>query len=256
MSLTTVILTKNAEKTLERCLKSVAFADEIIILDDSSTDKTKEIAHTYNANIIEHSLNDDFAQQRNKAMEQAKGDWLLFVDADEEVTPELVSEITSAISNTNQHQKVAYHIKRRDFWWGRELKHGEVSKVRQVGLIRLMKKDSGAWEGKVHERFVVNTGEIGTLQSFLNHYPHPTVSEFLQEVNMYSTLRARELYEQKVPSSMFHIILLPLGKFILTYFIKRGFLDGSAGFVYAFFMSFHSFLVRSKLYQYQKIHKN
>jgi hypothetical protein len=104
----------------------------------------------------------------------------------------------------------------------------------------------------VHEEFKVTSYElrVTSLKGYLNHYPHPTVKEFLQEVNFYSTLRAKELFAQGKKTGIFAILFYPLGKFILTYFLKMGFLDGPPGFAYAFFMSFHSFLVRVKLYQY------
>ena len=124
--------------------------------------------------------------------------------------------------------------------------------MRNLGIIRLIKKGSGKWFGKVHEEFR-SDGQIGRLDSFLNHYPHPTVKEFLKEINFYSTLRARELRDQGEQASIWKVIFFPFTKFVLTYFIKLGLLDGPAGFAYAFFMSFHSFLVRAKLYQYTKI---
>lgn len=106
----------------------------------------------------------------------------------------------------------------------------------------------------MHEEFVCQ-GLVGRLESLLNHYPHPTVKDFLKEINYYSTLRAKELLEQRKSANIFSIIFYPLGKFVFTYFLKLGFLDGPAGFGYAFMMSFHSFLVRAKLYQYTKIDK-
>lgn len=247
-----VVLTKNEEHNIERCLKSVSFAEEIIIIDDFSEDKTIEIARKFKAQIVQNNLNNDFAQQRNFGMQKAQGDWILCIDADEEVSPELAKEIQIATQN---NEIAAYFIRRKDFFWGNTLKYGEVSKVYNEGLLRLVQRNAGTWRGKVHEAFQTK-GKTAILPSFLNHYPHQTVKEFIQSVNMYSTLRAKELHNAGKKAVVFELIAYPCGKFIWTYFLKLGFIDGAAGFVYAFFMSFHSFLVRAKLYQYAHIDNN
>ncbi len=181
-------------------------------------------------------------------MSLARNDWVLFLDADEVITNELKKETLKLKENDYN----SYYIKRRDYWWGRELKYGETSKARNLGIIRLVKKNSGKWFGKVHEEFR-STGKVGQLKNFINHYPHPTVKDFLEEINFYSSLRAKELQAQGKNVNILEIIFYTFGKFILTYFIKLGFLDGPAGFAYAFFMSFHSFLVRAKMYQLTKL---
>ena len=265
MDISAVILAKNEEKNIERVINSVKFCAEIVVVDDFSSDDTVKKARELGVNIFQRRLNNDFAAQRNFAMEKVKGEWVLFVDADEEMTRELRNEIKKTIhrnfqsnskfkiENSKQEETQAYYLKRRDFWWGRELRHGETKKIRQMGLIRLVRKNSGYWEGKVHEEFKTDS-PVGLLESFLNHFPHPTVKDFINEVNVYSTLRAKELFEHGKNTNIFEIFLYPLGKFLLTYFIKLGFLDGPGGFAYAFFMSFHSFLVRAKLYQYSRLH--
>lgn len=235
-----IIITKNTEKNIERAVNSVRFCDEVM--------------------VIKNDTIDDFARERNKAMDKAKGEWVLFIDADEVVSEELKNQILKRAIVLSDNERIqdgkekkgAYYIKRRDFFWGKELQWGEVRKIRQIGLIRLMRKDSGKWVGKVHEEFRPS-GDVGRLEGFIDHYPHPTIKEFLLDINIYSTIRARELRELGDVGGIWEIIFYPLGKFLLTYFIKFGFLDGPAGFAYAFFMSFHSFLVRAKLYQYTKI---
>jgi glycosyltransferase involved in cell wall biosynthesis len=267
IKLSGVILTKNEEKNIERTLQSIGFCDEIIVIDDYSSDDTlnkilniKNQSDKSKIKIYQRHLDSDFASQRNYGLEKATGDWVLFIDGDEVVNKELRSEISrfqsdpSSRKNTktrDEMQKItAFRIKRRDIWWGRELKFGEIRKIRQTGLIRLMRKNSGKWAGKVHERFQVKSqkSKVKSLKYYINHYPHPTLKEFLSEINFYSTLRAKELLQQGKKTNIMEIILYPFGKFILTYFLKLGFLDGPAGFVYAFMMSFHSFLVRAKLY--------
>jgi len=247
MKISAVILTKNEEGNLDRCLKSVSFCDEIVIIDDFSSDKTVEIAKRYKAKVCKRELNNDFSNQRQFAFNKASGEWLLFIDADEEVSLELKKDIKNVLFQGNQ-KIVAYYIKRRDIWWGRELRYGETQKVRNKGLIRLIKKNHGQWYGLVHE--VLKTKEATScLSGFLNHYPHPTLTEFINDINRYSSLRAKELFSQKKGTNTCQIIFYPFLKFLLNYFIYLGFLDKAPGFVYAFMMSFHSFLVRVKLYQ-------
>jgi glycosyltransferase involved in cell wall biosynthesis len=266
--LSAVVLTKNEKKNIERCLKSLDFVDEIVVVDDYSSDRTLSLiknekikiknlpseseGDNSKLKIFKRSLNGDFAAQRNFGLEKASGEWILFLDADEEVSPDLKEEIKEVIryASLERDDLVGFYIKRRDFFWGREVKFGEVLKVRQKGILRLIKKGFGQWQGKVHEKFKIENRKlkIGKLKNFINHYPHPTIKEFLQEINFYSSLRANELFSQGKKTNILEIIFYPLFKFILNYFIYLGFLDGPPGFVYAFMMSFHSFLVRGKLY--------
>lgn len=254
MKLSAVVLTKNEEKNIERCLKSLDFCDEIIIVDDYSTDNTKNIIlkikdqnDKSNIKIFEKKLDNDFAQQRNFGMSKASNEWVLFVDADEEVTKELTGEIVKLLNGYIVKEN-AFYLKRRDYFWDQELKFGEVSKVHNLGIVRLIKKNSGKWMGSVHEVFHT-AKNIGQLTGFINHYPHPTLKEFIKDVNRYSGIRAKELYDRETKINIFEIVFFPFGKFFYNYFLNLGFLDGPAGFTYAFMMSFHSFLVRTKLYQ-------
>lgn len=244
-----VILTKNENKNIERCLSSVNFSDDIVVIDDNSTDSTVDLAEKYSVRIFKRDLNNDFAAQRNFGMEKVKNRWILFIDADEEVSPELAKEL-----NKLDEASDVFYIRRRDFWWDKELKYGETFLARNLGIIRLVKKNSGVWVRPIHEEFET-TGNTGSLKGFLNHYPHPSVKDFLSEVNYYSTVRARELLHNKKKTSIFQVVFFPFTKFLLGYFFRLGFLDGPQGFAYSFFMSFHSFLVRAKLYQYQTFHE-
>ncbi len=254
MKITTVVLTKNEEKNIEKCLKSIDFCDEIIVVGDYSTDKTVEQVHKVckvikfiKYKIYERKLNNDFAEQRNFGLEKANNEWVLFIDADEEVTRELKKEIVSLFHSSIVKEN-AFYLRRRDYFWEQELRFGEIRKVRNRGIVRLVKKNSGQWMGTVHEVFHT-ANKVGQLNGYLNHYPHPTLKEFINDINYYSSIRAEELFNRRVKTNIFEIIFFPFGKFIYNYFLNLGFLDGPAGFTYAFMMSFHSFLVRSKLYQ-------
>ena len=240
-----VVLTKDEEKNLSQCLGSVKWVDEILVIDDNSTDKTLEIAKKFGGKIFTHSLNNDFAAQRNFALRQAQGQWVLFVDADERVSLELANEIKKEI----KEKKVdGFYLKRQDFFGGRALKYGETANVR---LLRLGRKGKGKFEREVHEVWDIK-GNISELKNPLLHFPHQTLSDFIDHVNFHSSLHAEALKKEGVRPSLFRIIFNPLGKFIQNYIFRCGFLDGTSGIIVALMMSFHSFLARAKLYQLSK----
>ncbi|MCX7955761.1 MAG: glycosyltransferase family 2 protein [Patescibacteria group bacterium] len=297
MKISAVVLAKNEEKNIEKCLKSLDFCDEIIVVDDYSEDKTIEKVKSLirqladkiqNGNvklrIYKRNLENNFAEQKNFGLKKSSYDWVLFVDADEQVSEELKKEIVNLKrdsrirgndkenyrndkkNNVNDKEKsdndvFAFYIKRRDYFWGREVKYGEVLKARKKGFIRLVNKKFGSFSGNVHEEFKLKNQSVSwrtkikTFNNYLNHYPHQTLKEFIKKINFYSTIRANELYQQGKKTNIFEIIFYPLFKFVLTYFIFLGFLDKAPGFIYSFLMSFHSFLVRAKLYQLNYLKK-
>ncbi len=254
-SISAVVLTKNEEDSIGRCLSSLGFCDEVIVIDDGSTDQTRSIAQEHGATVVEHELADDFSQQRTVGIEQASHDWVLCIDADEEVTPALATEITATLKTSSTARTTdtgsfgAYRIPRVDYWCGQKLSHGELLTAARSGFIRLMQKKSGQWKGTVHETFVTD-GPVGQLKNSIIHRPHQSVAAFLESVNHYSTIRATELASLNHRLTLMEIVSVPLGKFLFTYLIRGGFRDGTPGFIYSFMMSFHSFLVRAKLYQY------
>ncbi len=240
-----VILAKDEEKNLQECLESVKWVDEVTVINDNSTDKTVEIAKKFGAKVFTHSLNNDFAAQRNFGLEKASGEWVLFVDADERVSPELKKEILKSIKKTDVN---GFYLKRQDFFGGRALKYGETANVR---LLRLGRKGKGKFEREVHEVWDIK-GNISELKNPLLHFPHQTLSDFIDHVNFHSSLHAEALKKEGVRPSLFRIIFNPLGKFIQNYIFRCGFLDGTSGIIVALMMSFHSFLARAKLYQLSK----
>lgn len=249
MGISAIVLTHNSEESLEACLESVKWCNEIIVVDDDSTDATRTIAKKYTDKIYEHLLNNDFSQQRNYALGKATGEWALFVDSDEIVSETLKEEIELRIKSYLDVS--GYYIKREDTMWGKKLDYGETG---NMWLLRLARKDAGKWQGKVHETWKIH-GKTQRLKNTLSHFPHPTVSEFLSEINFYSTLRAEELHKKNVRVSFYDIIFYPKAKFFLNYLFKQGYRDGIPGFLLALFMSFHSFLVRGKLWQLQHTHQ-
>ncbi len=236
-----IVLTKDEEKNIKNCLKGLSWCDEIIVIDDYSEDQTVKIAKKRGARVYQRRLDDNFAAQRNYGLGKAKGDWVLFVDADERVSSKLAHEIKKAIKN----KKVkGFYLCRKDILWGKQLHHGETAHVR---LLRLGQKGAGEWQRRVHETWEIK-GEVGRLKEPLLHYPHPTLTEFLKEINYYSSLNARELLKEGQQAGLIQILAYPLAKFLKNYLIRLGFLDGNPGIIVALAMSFHSFLTRAKLY--------
>lgn len=244
MKLSAIVLTKNSERTIAQTLDSLRFCDEIVVIDDYSSDKTLQIASKYKTVIFQRKLQGNFANQRNFGLAKAQNEWVMFVDSDEVVSRQLASEIKKKFSRDNILEW-GFYLKRHDVMWGRVLSHGEIASVR---LLRIGNKSSGSWKGSVHEIWDIK-GKTSDLKNPLLHFPHPSIGEFLSEVNSYTSLRAKELFDTHTLVSSWDIIFYPIGKFFLNYIIRGGFLDGIQGLMFAITMSFHSFLVRAKLWQ-------
>lgn len=237
-----VILTRNEDKNIAACIESVSWCDEVLVIDDKSTDRTQEIAKSLNAKIYERPLGGDYASQRNFGLEKAQGDWVLFIDADERISQSLAFEIQAQTSSTIFVQ--GFYMKRLDTMWRRQLKYGETGNIK---LLRLARKHAGSWIGKIHETWKVK-GQTEVLNNPLLHSPHPTITEFLQEINTYTTIRAKELFDRKTKVTVLDVIFYPKAKFFVNYFLRLGLLDGIPGLLLAIMMSMHSFLVRGKLW--------
>lgn len=242
--LSVVILTRNEADNIAECIKSIGGLEadhEILVVDDESTDDTVAIATGLGARVEKHALNDDFAGQRNFALTKAKGDWVFFLDADERCSQEGLQEIQDMVNRNGNANGV--YFKRYDYFGNKLLIHGEIGNIR---LLRMAKIQSGLWSGKVDEVWGVK-GMTITAKYPLLHYSHPNITQFLKTINSRSTLNAQRLFESGKTVHWYEWGK-PAAKFIQNYIFRLGFLDGLPGFVFAIFMSFHSFLVRGKLY--------
>jgi glycosyltransferase involved in cell wall biosynthesis len=243
MTLSVVILTKNEEKNLEKLLPTLALAEEVVIVDDNSVDKTLKIAEDFGARVYKRKLDNDFAAQRNFGLEKATGNWILFLDTDEEISKELSNEITQLVSNPLIRTQ-GYHLKRQDFLWGKLMTGTEAGRTK---LLRLIKKGKGKWARRVHE-YIIAPENTSVLKNNLIHYPHTTLGEFIKDINYYSTIHAEENRNEGKKASLAKIIFYPAGKFINNWLILGGYKDGGQGFVVSLMMSLHSFLSWSKLW--------
>jgi len=250
--ISTVILTKNNSQTIRKCLASVIWSDEIVIIDDFSSDDYLKKISDFKIKVFQRHLDMDFASQRNFGLQKAKGDWILFLDSDEVLSTELKDEIKAIAQNgASAKDYDGYLIIRKDYFNGRWLNHGETGNIK---LLRLARKGCGLWVRKVHEYWNIK-GNLGELKSPIYHYPHQTIQEFLYDINIYSTIHASELKREGRKANFFTIFIYPTAKFIQNYIIKLGFMDTTSGFIVSMMMSFHSFLSQGKLWQIQNTQK-
>lgn len=247
MNISSVIITKNEEDNIKRCLESIDFSDEIIIVDDYSKDETLKIAENYRTRIFKKKFNQNFADQRNFGLSKAKGKWIFFIDADEEVPVDLRNEIVQVTSDPLS-SNMGYFLKRKDSFYGKKLSYGEWGKNK---ILRIVKNGSGKWIRNVHEVLKVE-GKVGTLKSELNHYSHKSLNNFIKSINLFSTIHAVSNKKEGKRSNILKIVFYPFFKFIYNWIVKGGFKDKEHGFIMSLMMSFHSFLAWSKLWQETK----
>ncbi|MBI3954893.1 glycosyltransferase family 2 protein [Candidatus Gottesmanbacteria bacterium] len=260
-----ILLSDEDIATIERCLNSIIWCDEIILLLDNSKDVSSKTESEIKEKIINSSsnnyqhisllrkpLNADFSAQRNFGLEKTGNTWVLFIDADEAVTDKLKKEIQTKLDSDVSVKTNGYLIKRDDYIFGKKLRYGETGKI---SFLRMGRKAEGGWEGKVHETWMIK-GKIEELENSLDHYPHQQVASFLQSINFYTEILSKEWYKEGKSVSVWEIIAYPKLKFLSNYIFKLGFLDGTAGLVMAIMMSMHSFLVRSKLWLMLHQHDN
>lgn len=240
-NITAIILCKNGQKTLAKCLDSLSFCESIIVGDDSSSDTSIAIAKAHRADVIKVPASNDFSAKRNFLLDYVRTEWALFVDVDEVVSKELIGEIDGGkwrIDNVN-----GYFIPRNDMFMGRKLSHGETAHTK---LLRLARVGAGKWKRAVHEVWDIS-GKTGTLTGELLHYSHPTLEEFFEKIDRYTEIEAhsKRVSKFKIPKYI-QLFLYPPAKFIQNYILRLGFLDGFPGYTMAWMMSFHSLCVRIK----------
>lgn len=239
MKLSVVLATYNEQDNIGKCLESVkSLADEIVVVDGSSQDHTRKIAKSFGARVIKTANRPMFHTNKQMAIDAAKGDWILQLDADEVIDPELVEEIKKVITKNSKYP--AFELKRKNFFLGKWLKKGGQY---PDPLIRLFKKGKARLPQKsVHEQMEVD-GEIGMVKGHLIHYTAPTFSRYLRNANRYTTLTAKQFQNESVNLHLFNIIkyliIKPTITFIKIFIRHKGFMDGFEGFIFALFSGLH-----------------
>lgn len=240
------IITKNEEKNIEACLQSVQWADEIIVVDSGSTDRTLEICESYHCQIIETPWL-GFGKTKQIGVNAASHNWVLSLDADERVSDELREHIVSLVSSTSYQ---AFHIKRNSYYLGKQIKY---SGWQTDCPLRLFDKRYGNFDdATVHESVSLTSGQKSQIESTISHYPFPDIDTHIKKINHYSRLGAQALFDQGKNTSLIYALFSGLIKFIKTYVIKLGFLDGARGFVLALLSGFNSTLKYLKLWSLRR----
>jgi glycosyltransferase involved in cell wall biosynthesis len=256
-----LVLTKNEEQDLVGCLRSVSWADDIHVFDSNSTDRTVEIARAAGAHVTQRPF-DNWSTHQNWGLANIpfRHDWVLYIDADERVSPELASSVSQAVRSPGDN--VAFRIRRRDFWGDRWLKHVVASSY----YLRLFRPEKMRYERLVNPVSIPD-GPVADISGYLDHYPFSKgVTHWLNRHNSYSSFEAQQIDQNRVAYQKFslkaaffakdcnqrrfhqkelfyRIPARPLSKFLLLYVGKRGFLDGTAGFNYAALQSFYEYMI-------------
>ncbi len=248
------VLTHNNESTIERALKSLEFAAEIVVVDSGSSDGTLEIVKKYSDKLMQRPW-PGFDKQFQFAQDQCTHDWVLCLDSDEEISENLAGEIQKALElNANRPENKQFHgfsVQRRSFFLDRWITHGGWVPDRKI---RLYQRQLGSWEGDPHAKMTVR-GKVRKLRSYCYHYSYDNLAAQLQTLNNYSTVAVEYQDRDETGKKRFSLIRLlvhPLWRFFKEYFIKRGFMDGLPGLIIAVNNSSYVFNKYAKLWERQK----
>jgi glycosyltransferase involved in cell wall biosynthesis len=239
--LSVAIIALNEEERLRACLESVGWADEIVVVDSGSSDKTVAIAREFTDRVLFHAW-EGYGAQKNFALAQCRSDWVLALDADERVSEPLRAEIATTLARPPTH--VGYLIPRRNFFQGAWVRHGGWYPDYQL---RLFRRGRGRFTtSAVHESVRVD-GPVGRLRASLDHQSYRGIEDFVTRANRYSELAARELAAAGRGGSLADLLLRPAWRFLSMYLWRAGFLDGRRGLVLALLYAHYVFLRAAKV---------
>lgn len=245
-SLSAVVLSCNSEKKIANCLASLAnWADEIILVDGASQDRTLEIAKSFKVRIYSHSFLGSFAEERNFGTQKAKGEWILQLDSDEVVSDNFKKKCEQVLPDT---ECVAFKFRRLNFFLGHSFKYGGWYHWSQ----HLFKKGFAHYEGRIHEKMIVQ-GKVGYLDAEILHYPFDSLSEFIERQNRYTDLQAQDIIEGEKNLTkakvFYNLTLRPIKLFKKIYFNKKGYKEGIYGLAFAGLFTYVHFLKWAKVWE-------
>ena len=243
IKISAIVVAKNAEEMIADCLDSLSFCDEIVVIDNKSEDRTREISEKMGAKVFEHEFY-DFSDMRNFGLKKASGEWILYVDSDERVTAALAADIKYKISNIKYS---AFRVKRKNFYFGdNEWPYTE-------RLERLFKKDKlGGWYGKLHESPKVK-GDIGDLEGYLLHYTHRDLSSMVQKTIEWSKIEAELRFKAGHPKmTWWRFPRVMLTSFFDSYIKQNGWKAGTVGLIESMYQSFSAFITYARLWEIQQ----
>jgi glycosyltransferase involved in cell wall biosynthesis len=239
--LSIALIAHNEEENIRDALASATWADEIVVVDAFSTDRTPEICRQYTDKVFSVEWA-GFAEQKNKAVSMTTHEWVFSLDADERVTKELREEIQEVVRNKSS--KDGYFVPRKNYFAGRWIKHGGWW---PDYTIRLFRRDKGLFEMReVHESIKI-TGQTGYLKHPVEHYTYKDSTDYLRRMETYSTLAARELFKQGKRAHVLDITLRPVAAFFRMFFLQLGIFDGIYGILLAYLYSLYTYEKYKKL---------
>jgi glycosyltransferase involved in cell wall biosynthesis len=248
--LTAIIPTENEEHNIVDAIKSVAFADEVMVVDSFSSDRTIELA-TPLADIILQREYENSASQKNWAIPQAKHNWILLLDADERVTTKLKKEVLSIINSNTDYS--AFWIKRQNYFMGKKV---SFSGWKGDRVIRLFKRDENKYENKHVHAEIISSGKIGLLKNIIMHNTFRTKEAYLKKLERYARWQAKD-YDTRIKTiTIFQTVLKPAFRFIKHYVLQLGFLDGYVGFIISFYQAKAVRMRYNYLKEYRDAKKN
>src|ERR1035437_5802022 len=246
MNISAIVIVKNGQDLIGDCLDSLAFCDEIIVVDGGSQDKTAEIAEKKKAKVFKHEMQ-DFSESRNFGLEKTEGNWVLYVDVDERVTPELTTNIKRKIVTDVNSGISAYRVLRKNYYLG-ENPWPYIEK-----LERLFKKDKlKGWQGKLHESPIVE-GKVGELEGFLLHYTHRDLASMVNKTLEWSKIEAELRFNSNHPKMIWWRFPRVMTTAFLNSYIKQGgYKVGTMGLIESVYQSFSMFITYARLWEMQR----
>lgn len=246
MTITGIVIAKNEEEMIKDCLSSLKFCDEIIVVDNGSSDKTVEIAKKSGAKVVVYET-DDFSKLKYKGFEISLSEWLVYLDADERITKELEVEIIEKINHPGKY--IAFRVKRKNFYLGSSRKNEwpYIEKLERV----FKKSNLEGWKGKLHESPVVE-GEVGDFDNFLIHYTHRNLTQMLDKTNEWSEIEAENRFKNNHPMmSWWRFPRVMISAFINSYIKQKGYRTGTVGIIESIYQAFSIFITYAKLWEKQ-----
>lgn len=242
--LSAVVITRNEAARVAACLESLAGVDEIVVVDDASTDDTVAVCRRYTPHVLVHPHEgENWDLNKNVGMDAATGDWVLLVDADERATPALLAEIRALLATNPPH--AGYWMPRREYYFGYHARHAASS----AKVLRLFRRGAARFEGAhLHEHPRVD-GSLGELAEPLDHFAYATIADYVAKTNLYTTHEARHLHAQGRRASWRDVLVAPLKLFRYRYWKLKGYKDGMPGLVYCLVTSLYPFLQNAKLWE-------
>ncbi len=247
MNITGIVITFNEEKNIKECLESINFLDDIVIIDSNSTDDTVKMAKGFTKNIFTTEI-ENVTEKRKLSLQKSPTDWIMFIDADERITPELKNEIISLKKNSSSTNINGYLVNRKNYYFGKWVTH--CGNYPDYSIRLFDRNKSRITERLVHEGVTVD-GEVAKLEGHLLHYSVKNLEEMIKKINYYSTLQAQEFFKMNKKISKFGVFTHAISAFLRVYITRKGYKDGISGFFVSFSDCMVNFLTHLKLLKLQ-----